>query len=227
MKYIERFIKNLIPNITEKKSDISNSVYYKLSEDDRVFSIRCSDHFSPISGFKTNDIEIVKILGKEDFIVLYCGYNAPMLKNRKEVKDFISIAYDIYRLKSMVKETKTAKTDKKTEDTVDELPLSISTKWKDYADNIVYIAKGDETYSRHSWTNYMRIISNHCKLPLSKSMKAVLREYYNDNTFSNDEMTTILFNLKNLEPKRSLDIKMVRQYCCHMLTLKEKKDKKA
>lgn len=227
MKYIQRFIKSLLPDITEKKSNMSNSVYYKLGKDDRIFSIRCSDHFSPIKGFKSNEIEIIKVLGKEDFIVLYCGYNTPMLKSRKEVKDFIKTAYDIYCMKSMVKESDEVKLEKKAEKIAEELSPALAEKWKSYTDKIAYILKREYGYGRCStWSAYMSIISRYCKLPLSKNMKTVLRSYYDNETFNNDEITTIMFNLQNLEPKRSLSVEMVKQYCHHMIALKEKGEKK-
>ena len=102
MKYVKAFIKKVCPNVEIKESETkSNSLYYNL---DDAMTIRLSDHYA--TSFKTSDLNIVQVFGKDEFIIICQDTGIPMVKSRKETNLFIKNMYEYKKVKTFSNKNK-------------------------------------------------------------------------------------------------------------------------
>lgn len=217
MKYLQKYIKGLSNNVVEKTSyENSNSVYYTIDEG---FHIRLSDHFSPIVTCSSHGMEIVKLFDRDDFIVSYRDYRTPMLKNRKEVKEFIKFAYDIYRMHKSQKSQSKKLSDGKG----DEIPSIDGSKWKSHKKEIEKLSsKYPKTLALASWKRFGTIIGCLPFGAFKKDVKEVLKLYLESKKLNQYEILEVIFNLYENEDLMSINDKSATAYCRYCYELKKK-----
>lgn len=233
MKYIQRYIKMLADGIIEKKSEISNSVYYKLTgKDGSRFTIRCSDHFSVMKAYITNDIDIIQAFGEKDkFVVMYDEYNTPMIKNRKETKDFIKFAYDLYMMKTFKKESEMLKKSKESiseEELMEirDLPESVSLKWNNHLTDVVKLKHKHTKVFEGEWSSFygMLVCTFKGRIEFTKKERDIIAKYLEKEYLNRDEICEVLYNIVSLEPKREFNEGKLKQYLYHRYLMKKEEE---
>ena len=235
MKYIQRYIKTLSDKFVENKSDISNSVYYKITDKDNKFIIRCSDHCSVMKTFVNDDIDIIQAFGEPDkFIVMYKDYNVPMIKGRKETKQFIKFAYDLYKMKSSQRESEKLKTVKKSIEGVSdselfkfkELPKGIANKWNSHSIEINKLKSKHTNMFNGGWDTFYSLLVKVFRndFTFDKKYRNILIKYFEEGYLSKEEICEVLYNLKYLEPKRAFDGSKFKQYLYYKYCSKKKEE---
>lgn len=225
MKYLQRYIKTLSENVVEKKCiETSNSTYYTL---DGGFKVRLSDHFSPVSVSSELHLEIIQIFDSEDFILLYRNFRSPMKKNRKEAKEFLKFAFDIYRMGKMASEQSREKASKNVDDEKikeehDKIYKKLKKEWKKYnvlLDDI--LAKYPSFAKMKKWSNVGSIFGVLSLGKLSNEVKKVLRDYFENNKLTGKEVLEVIYNLYNIEGGFAVSENMVKIYCDYLIDNRE------
>lgn len=222
MEYIKRFIKKLSDNVQEKKSDYSSSTYYRLGDDKiKPFVIRCSDHLAPINK-NINNLDIIKAFGNDNFVVLCTKYKVPMIKNRKEVKDFIKFSYDMHCMEEMKKAS-----DKQNAQ-YDEDVLDHNVQWEDFSKEVKELHMSRPIlFKNKTWTHLCQLIHDISNTMLSKEEKAILKGFYNSSKLSYDEVLYVVYNLLKFETFNTINPYIVEQYCLSELEHKKSERKKS
>lgn len=221
MKYLQRYIKTLSENVVEKKCiETSNSTYYTV---DGGFRIRLSDHFSPVSVSSELHVEIIQIFDSEDFIVLYKNFKSPMKKNRKEVKEFLKFAFDVYRMGRMVSEQSREKAsknidDEKIKEERDKIYKKLKKEWKKY-DSLIndILSKCPSFVKMKKWVNIGSIFGTLSLGRLSNEVKKVLKSYFESKKITGKEILEIIYNLYNIEGSFAVSENTVRIYCDYLI----------
>lgn len=222
MKYLQRYIKSLSENVVEKKCiETSSSTYYIV---DDGFKIRLSDHFAPISVASALHLEIVQIFDSEDFIILYKNFKSPMKKNRKEVKDFLKFAYDVYRMGQMAHEQSKEKTiknasDEEKKELQDKIFNKLNKEWKSYTSQI------DEIFSKYpsfikikNWERFGAILGALSVGSVDKEVKNVFKSYLNSKKLNNRKILEVIYNIYNIEGGMAVTKDIVKAYCNYAMT---------
>lgn len=98
MKYIGQYIKKLCPEVVITNSKTTESVYYEMGHN---FIVRLSRH---IGLYEKGKISVTKSFNTDDFIVMIDTSPFPLIKNRKEVRETIKTAYEMYLLNTLSKD---------------------------------------------------------------------------------------------------------------------------
>lgn len=98
MKYIIQYIKKLCPSVEVTYSKTTESTYYDFGCD---FVVRLSDH---IGIGKNSQISITKAYHSDKYIVMVETSPFPLIKDRKEVKEFIRATYEVFSMRKIMTE---------------------------------------------------------------------------------------------------------------------------
>lgn len=225
MKYLQRYIKTLSENVVEKKCiETSNSTYYTL---DGGFKVRLSDHFSPVSVSSELHLEIIQIFDSEDFIILYRNFRSPMKKNRKEAKEFLKFAFDVYRMGKMASEQSRDKVVKIASDAdrkklCDDVIKTVEKKWKTYTIEINAIfEKHPNLLPMKKWSRYGSVLGMLSMGNATKEAKEVFRNYFETKKLDNKELLEVIYNIYGIEGTLAIDENKTIAYCEYMLKKKE------
>lgn len=198
MKYIQKFAEKLSEDVTIKHNTNTTSVYIVL---DKCFVIRLSDHLSPSDARTGINVNVVKVWGGDDFVVIFSNTLNPMVKNRKEVKDYIAFCYNNWKLEKITAESRAK--------------WSKTTKGLSNIDKYVF-----DIFEKHAtlkvykeWKQIHSVLGGLYRFkPLNKDIRRLFEIYYNNSMLDVEDIVRLTYEDINAKSTKEDAISRIEEY---------------
>ena len=198
MKYIKQFIKTLSDKVEIKENEKSNSTYCII---DDSFVVRLSDHLSPSDARTGINVNVVSIWKGTDFVVTYRNTLNPMVKDRKDVKEYIKICYNNWLLENITNKSR----DKWTKATGG---LTAEDK---------YVYGMTERYPTikvyKDWKQLHSTLGSVMRFkPLNKDVRHVFEIYFNEGKINSEDILRLIYEKINGTTEKAQAIEIIEKY---------------
>lgn len=208
MKYIKRYIETLSNNIDIKENDKSTSTYCILDDE---FVVRLSDHLSPSDARTGLNVNVVSLWNDTThFLVIYRNTLNPMIMNRKEVKTYIAICYNNWKLDNITN---------KSRDRWNKATGSFSAEDK-YVYGMVERYPTLKVYK--TWTQLHSVLGGIGRFkPIIKEVRKVFEIYFNEGKIGSLDILHLIYEKINGTTNKEQAIDIVDKYVKNKITKTE------
>lgn len=199
MKYIKKYIETLSDNIDIKENEKSTSTYCVL---DNEFVIRLSNHLSPSDARTGLNVNVVSLWNDTThFLVIYKNTLNPMIMNRKEVKTYIGICYNNWKLDNLTN---------KSRDKWNKATVHLTAEDK-YVYGMVERYPTLKVYK--TWSQLHSVLGDIGRFkPIIKEVRKVFEIYFNEGKIDSLDILHLIYEKINGTTNKEQAISIVDEY---------------
>lgn len=166
MKFLVDFLKKEYPNANIVKAITTDSVYFYLEHN---ISVRVSNHY----GHNDDTITIIKAHNTNQYVVTMCKNPYPIIKDRREIKNYVKTAIEVITLQNMVEQHTT---------NVLEYNISTICDWALYWGKVCSFCRKCSTFTKSQKEIIKKYFENEeiCKLKLYNAVKGMTKDTESD-----------------------------------------------